>query len=262
MGRERQAAGGTLTVVDERTSVDHVTTLDRRIWSRLHDVAEGTGVAGAHLVFAHGGLWIDIDCIAIGPLTYLIGALTVADVSGRGGDAGGSFFLGMFAARPQSPFIGEWIQVQERLIWAAHDSRDLTWTGLGSDITSPLVRRFGYFSWPGETVEAVHWRQRPRFTSRLESPERIMVHEPVTVMPYNEITGRYFGSMTRRELLRQQTLLSRLFRISLDISSCSDEADRLAQVSALARLRFSQPAMRAELWITTALGESNPWQDN
>lgn len=254
------AAGVNVTIVDENTIFDVSSTVSRDNWSRLASIPHRADYARTHLIHEYGGLWLDIDCLVMRPLVTLLEILDETEVAGWG-TGGGNFSIGMFAARPGASLISEWLTVQEHILRSSEASRQLGWTALGADIMTPLSQRHDFARWPVQTVAPVPWWEWRRFTSRLESPERVLKHQPHTVMLYNKLMSRYFGGLSRGALLGQRILLSRLFRIALGLTSRHDESDLWMRLEPLSRLRFTQPIAQLEHWVRLAAGERDPWSE-
>jgi hypothetical protein len=258
---QRNADGLDLKVVDQDTIFEVSSTVDRDNWSLLRSIPHRADYARTHLIYEYGGLWLDVDCLVMRPLSELLEVLDNADVAGWGTGIGGNFSIGMFAARPGASLIHAWLTEQERVVNSADGSRQLGWTALGADIMTPLSQQFHFVRWPTAKVAPVPYWEWRRFTSRLESPRRVLAHQPDTVMLYNKLMSRYFGGLSRSELLGQRTLLSRLFRIALGITSPADELDAWVRLDPVSRLRFTRPGTQLEHWIRLAAGERDPWTD-
>jgi hypothetical protein len=255
---KRNTEGLDLTLVDENTIFEFSSTIDRHSWSRITSIAHRADYARANLIYEHGGLWLDIDCLVMGPLARLLEVLADAEVAGWGTGVGGNFSIGMFAARPGVSLMRDWISEQERILHTPDLAGRLGWTTLGADIMTPLSQQYDFVRWPTENVAPVPYWEWRRFTSRLESPQRILANQPDTVMLYNKLMSQYFGGLSRSTLLSQRTLLSRLIRIALGITSLAEELDVWVRLDPVSRLRFSRYVAQLEHLVRLAAGERDP----
>ena len=181
----RQTGNATLRVLDPTSVLDWLTDIQPEVWSSLPGPTYRADYARTRLVHRYGGLWLDCDVIALSPLEELFEPLEHGELVGWGRDLEGRFYNGLFAARPGSPVVGEWIRAQDEVLRGSSDWASLSWAALGQDIVGPIARRSRYANFPSPRVAPVPWYAWRRLLSRLESPRRVLAYRPVTVMLWN-----------------------------------------------------------------------------
>jgi hypothetical protein len=242
-----QATGVELTVTGRDSIFEYVPEIDRGIWERLPGPNFRSDYARTRLLHRYGGVWLDFDLIAIRPLTELLAPLAQSDVLGWGREDQGRFYAGLCASRPGARFVERWLEAQdETLARAARDDQGLPWAALAQDITQPLAAELGYRAWAMQTIAPVMWWEWRRFTSRLDSPRRILDLRPYTVMLFSKVMDPWFEPLGASEILAGPTLLSRLIRIALGESTVEDEEARIGRLAPLSRLRFSRAGQEVE----------------
>ncbi len=237
---QRQCTGLELIVTDRDSIFEHVPELDRAIWQRLPGPNFRSDYARSRLLHRYGGLWLDFDLIAIRPLKELLEPLVSHETLGWGKENGGRFYAGLCAARPQSRFVAEWLRRQDLAVERAQEQGKLAWPALAQHITEPLAKEIDYQAWPMRQISPVMWWEWRRFTSRFESPARALASDPYTVMLFHKVMGPWFGGLTRQELLGSSSLLARLLRIALGMTSVPEEESGIGLGRLLARVRFSR----------------------
>jgi hypothetical protein len=223
----------------DRTSVfDWLPDLDEAVWERLVLPAQRADYARTRLVFLHGGLWLDADCLAMRPLDELGAYLGEHDLVSWGADNQGRFFNNLFIGRAGAPLIGQWIEGQDRALGTADDWSQLSWAALGSDAFYPLIRDAQYANIPSDQVAPVLWYAWRRFLSPFQSPATVLEADPVTVMLWNKGMGPLLDARSAEDILRSKMLLSRLIRIALGKTSLPDELDHLTKLNGLSSFRY------------------------
>ena len=245
--------GMAFEVVDERSAFDWVPTLSRQVWHALPDAMRRSDYLRVRLLHAHGGVYLDVDCIALASLRLLTEPLASATFASFGA-ADQAVQNGFFAARPGSPLLEAWAEAQDRFLVDADDWSSLPRTALGEPLATELAAVFPHHSFPERVIAPVMWYEWGRFFSRCASPADVLRFSPLTVMLYNEFMGEYLRNASRSELLTGRTLLSRLFRVALGISTPGDEEDGWTKLHLLADVRYSTYGRAARSRIRSARG--------
>lgn len=239
---------------DEAEAVLPDMDVDR--WRRLPAPNYRSDYLRSRVLDRYGGIWIDIDTIALSPLSEL-----VAEIDDTGtlcfGRELGRFFGGLCAARAGSPFAEMWAAEQDKVLDRQPDWSALSYAALAQDVTWHVARRVPWKALPMARVAPVPWYQWRRFFSRLESPRRVLAADPVTVVLWNAVMAPRLRHQTPEQLLEGRMLVSRLLRIGLGRSRPEDEEDVATAFHRLAELRFSRPVQGAELAVRR-LGRGRP----
>ena len=247
-------------LVDDTSIFEWLPDLDPSIWSRLTVPAQRADYAWTRLVYAHGGLWLDADCIAVGPLDALVGYLGTHELASWGSDVKGRFFNNLFVARAGSPLLALWMQSQDETLASSDDWTSLSWSALGSDAFHPFMNDGNYTNIPFKKVAPVLWYEWRRFFSPFQSPADVLASSPVTVMLWNKGMGPILADRSVSELRKGNMLLSRLFRIALGESTLEEELDGYTRLSRVSDLRYGANGIRVERrlreWASTMKASS------
>ena len=222
--------------------------LDR--WHGLPAPNYRSDYARSRLLERHGGIWIDVDTIALGPLRHLLDELDDTGMVCWGQELG-RFFGGLCAAAAGAEFVSAWAAEQDRVLTKCADWSTLGYAALAQDITWHLARRHPWKSIPIASVSPVPWYQWRRFFSRFESPRHVLAATPTTVVLWNAVMAPRLAGRTRQDILAGSTLLDRLLRLGLGTSTPDEEEDGYTKFHALADLRFSTPGRRVESGLRT-----------
>ena len=225
-----------VTVLDRRSVHNHI-DLDRRRWDDLPNPVYRADYARVRLLHAHGGLWVDFDTIALRPLCQLLDNLADHDAVGFGQEIQGRFYNSILSSRPGSSVMASWLAQQDEAI-----ARGIKgYAALGQDISWEMSTLAGH--WHIEKVAPVMWWEWQRFCSRLESPSRILNASPIVIVLWNAAIGQSVATRTRASLLKDNILLSSLFRIALGMTCPDEEETWLTQLSWVNAIRYSRYAM-------------------
>lgn len=242
---ERHVAPLELRVLSRDDAVTWLPDLDVERWESLPAPNFRSDYVRSRLLQRYGGIWIDVDTVALSPLSLLLGELDDTGMVCFGKEFG-RFFGGLCAAAPATEFVDAWVEGQDRALSRRADWADLPYPALAQGVTWELARSLPWKALPMERVAPVPWYQWRRFFSRIESPVRLLEASPITVVLWNVVMGPVLRDQTRTELLAGRTLLSRLLRMGLGQSTASDEEDSWTRLHALSSLRFSLPGQRLE----------------
>lgn len=236
-----------LHLLDERSVLDWLPELQADVWHKLPTPVYRADYARTRLVHRYGGLWLDFDSIAIDSLDKLLKPLDRAELAGWGCELGGRFYNNLFAGRPGAEVLERWIIAQDDVLSASTNWRKLTWAALGQDIIGPISREHGYHCLPMHQIAPVPWYEWRRFLSRCQSPGRILVHSPITILLWNKQLGPILNHVSREAILKTRTLLARLLRIALGLSSVEQEIDHWSRLHLISDLRFTPPVRSLEI---------------
>jgi len=227
--------------------------IDRSRWYGLPAPNYRSDYVRSRLLQRYGGLWIDIDTVAVAPLTRL---LDERDGTGMvcWGKELGRFFGGLCAATVGSPFVEEWVRRQDEALSAVTDWSSLHYAALAQNVTWGLAREVPWKALPMAQVCPIPWFQWRRFLSRLESPRHVLSASSVTVVLWNAVMAPALWAVAREDLLSSRMLLGRLLRIGLGVSGMSDEEDAWTRLHPLSELRFTTTGQRVELGLRRASG--------
>jgi Capsular polysaccharide synthesis protein len=242
-----------LLVLDQDSVFDWIPDLDASVWRGLPLPAKRSDYARTRLTYHHGGLWLDADTIAVGPLSPLTDYVADHDLACWGGDVGGRFFSSLIVARAGAPLIEKWMEAQDRALADSADWGQLTWSALVADAFGPFMADDRYVSIPSSKIAPIAWNEWMRFFSRFQSPAPILSDRPSLITLYNKGMGPILENTTEAELRRGKSLLSRLFRIGLGQSTLSDEVDLSTKLSPLSDLRYGLNGRRVERRVRRAL---------
>jgi hypothetical protein len=193
----------------------------------------------------YGGVWIDVDTIALAPLSQMLDELDGSGLVCFGKELH-RFFGGLCAAAPGTAFVDAWVEGQDRALGRHRDWSALPWAALAQDVTWELARDLPWKSLPMARVAPVPWYQWRRFFSRTESPRRLLAAAPITVVLWNAVMIPRLRRRTRPQLLRSRIMLSRLLRIGLGHSTPAEEEDLFTRLDPISAVRFSARGQRIE----------------
>jgi hypothetical protein len=252
---EHHVAPLELRVLSRDDAVRWLPDLDVDRWESLPAPNFRSDYARSRLLQRHGGIWIDVDTVALAPLSHLLDELDDTGLVCFGKELG-RFFGGLCAAVPGAPFVDAWVEGQDAALSRRADWTDLPYAALAQDVTWELARRLPWKALPMARVAPVPWYEWRRFFSRLESPRRLLPPDPITVVLWNVVMGPILRERSRAELLGGRTLLSRLLRMGLGQSSASTEEDLWTRLHGLSSLRFSEPGQKVESTFRRGLSAS------
>lgn len=220
--------------------------LDVERWHALPAPNYRSDYVRSRLLERYGGVWIDIDTIAVAPLSRLLDELDDTGTVCFGREVG-RFFGGLCAAAPGSAFMTRWAGEQDRALDRSKDWSTLGYAALAQDVTWHIARDTPWKALPTERVAPVPWFQWRRFFSRLESPKHLLSGDPITVVLWNAVMAPTLRPMDHDALMRSRMLVCRLLRIGLGRSTVEQEEGPLTTLHALSEARFSKRGQGVEL---------------
>ena len=242
---ERHAAPHELRVVSRRDAPVWLPDLDTERFEVLPAPNYRSDYVRSRVLQRYGGIWIDVDTVALAPLSELLAQLDDTGIVCFGRELG-RFFGGLCAAAPGAPFVDAWVEAQDWALSKVHDVSTLGYAALAQDVTWAIARRLPWKSLPATKVAPVPWYQWRRFLSRVESPRRVLSASPITVVLWNAVMAPVLKDRTRARLLSSRMLLSRLLRIGMWVSTTEAEEDVRTRLHVLSTVRFSVPGQRLE----------------
>lgn len=219
--------------------------LDLERWELLPAPNYRSDYVRSRVLQRYGGIWIDIDTIAISPLNELVDAIDGTGVVSFGEELG-RFFGGLCAALPGAAFVDAWVDEQDRVLSRSDDWSRLGYAALAQDVTWHMARRFPWKALPMDRVAPIPWYQWRRFLSRVESPRTLLSRSPVTIVLWNAVMAPSLRRFDREGLLASKILLARLLRIALGVSGIEEEDDFLTRFAFLSQARFRPTGQRIE----------------
>lgn len=205
----------------------------------------------------YGGIWIDVDTIALAPLSGLLAELDDSGVVCFGKEVG-RFFGGLCAARAGSAFAEMWADEQDKVLSRHDDWATLGYAALAQDVTWHVARRLPWKALPMDWVAPIPWQQWRRFLSRLESPQRVLAADPITVVLWNAVMAPVLREIPAEDLLRSRMLVSRLLRVGLGLSEPEAEEDLWTSFHWVPDLRFSKARQNLERALRRATSKRRP----
>jgi hypothetical protein len=241
----RHAAPLELRLLGRDDAVRWLPDIDLERWESLPAPNYRSDYVRSRLLQRYGGVWMDVDTVALAPLSQLLDEVDHTGMACFGRELG-RFFGGLCAAAPGSPFVDAWVEGQDRALDRYPDRARMPYAALAQDVTWEIARRLPWNSLPMARVAPVPWYEWRRFFSRVESPGRLLHAAPVTVVLWNAVMAPLLRSRDRADILADRMLLSRLLRIGLGRSRPEDEEDAWTRLAWAGRLRFSLPGRRIE----------------
>lgn len=226
--------------------------IDAKRWRALPAPNYRSDYVRCRVLHHYGGIWIDVDTIALSSLAGLLAEMDETTSTVCFGKEHGRFFGGLCAARPGSTFMERWAARQDEILSANDDWTTLRYANLAQDVTWTVAREVEWKALPMERVAPIPWYQWRRFFSRLESPRRLLAADPITVVLWNAVMAPALRDTTSGQLLRGRMLISRLLRLGLGLSKIEDEEDLLTAFHRASELRFSETGQHLETAVRRA----------
>lgn len=196
----------TVRVLSADTARDVIPHLPDQ-WEQLSPVHR-SDVLRAHLLYTYGGVWLDVDTVAIQPVQALVDLAEGSDFA-TFPEGDGAACTGVILARPGSLVARVWMSTQKALL---ERNENLGWATLGSDALMPALLSAGGSMLPLEIVSPVEWRDWEVFMSPTYPLDRILVGGPVMVSFFNAFMGPVLADVTRTQVDRSPLLYARVLR--------------------------------------------------
>lgn len=223
--------------------------LSPETWYGLPSPVFRSDYARARLLLKYGGIWLDLDTIALSPLERLLDEVDRHRFVAWGTDVEGRCYNNVMVAKPGADFLLEWTREQDRAIASArHEGKLLSYSSLGQDIARELGRQIPWKSLPRSRVAPIIYDRWRAFFSPYLSPGRLLRQSPYVIVLWNAVMGEHLVPYTESQLYRSPILLGRLLRLGTNQTTLArEEADRRVQLDLLPRLRYSDSGVRVEV---------------
>jgi hypothetical protein len=231
--------------------------MDADRWRKLPAPNYRSDYLRSRVLQHYGGVWVDIDTIAMSPLSEMLDSIDSSGVVSFGKELG-RFFGGLCAARPGAAFVDAWAEEQDRVLSRHEDWSTLGYAALAQEVTWHMARRFPWKALPMTRVAPIPWYEWRRFFSRVESPGAVMAGSPMTIVLWNAVMAPRLRRFDRGDLLSSRMLLARLLRIALGVSDAQSEQDVWTKLEFLSQLRFRRTGQRLETAARRILGRRGP----
>lgn len=243
---EKWAGDYSVVVLNKENAFDYVPGLHKD-FPRIPVIAHRADYVRAACLAARGGIWLDIDTVVLKPLS-LCWALTAINGCVMYGWKDKEPSIGMIAARKAHPLMVAWRDAIESRI---DQSLSQNWSGFGYDLLWPLAGAIGFTQIPRTACAPTHWTETGIF-GQDRTPESVLKSNTVMVQLYNRGLSAKMGGMSRDELMESDTLLARLFRLSMDVP-LAPRVDRFKFESSVV---LAAAGIRCSL---KALGQESEW---
>ena len=200
-----------ITVIDNK-NLHHYIDIPPSLF-KINSIAQMADFIRIALIYEHGGIWLDSDCIVIKSLAPVISMLHTNNYVGYLNKTN-KIANGFIAANKKSELISE---IYEHLLFKLQEKKDFKWTELGQQAITYCYKKLknkknihiydmSYFS-------PIDWRDAGIFFEDIE-PSDIIPQNSLCVMLFNEEFSRKKYSLSqqsRNDILNQNNLLGRLF---------------------------------------------------
>lgn len=216
----RHSAGLELRVLDRRSFGDLVPDLRPDI-DEVPGIGSKTDYFRALLLRDFGGIWLDIDTVAMAPLGRVVEMLERHEAV-TCGCSHGTPWMGLVASRSGSEFAVRWVAAMDRVI-DERGAGNIVWGDLGAHAVLPILPHVDHVDIPPSGAFPVTWREAHRFFSKRLPVEPVLAADPVVVALWNNVMLRRLAGVTPDQILARDWLLSRLFRVALGLSTVETE---------------------------------------
>ncbi|WP_350270379.1 capsular polysaccharide synthesis protein [Brevibacterium sp. CBA3109] len=202
---EAQAGEWNVVLLDRDNVRDFVPDL-RADFFDIPEVAHRADYIRGAVLARHGGMWMDIDTIALRPLSLITDLLPLSGAVFYGWK---SFqpSIGLIAAEPGHQLILRWKKEMDSRLDSGLSQR---WSGIGYDLLWPLAKEISYTHIAHTICAPTHYTETAKFVEALE-PDQVLKPETVVMQLYNKMFFKTYGDMTRSDILSSDTLIGRCF---------------------------------------------------
>ena len=208
-----------IVVLDERSVREHLPGLREDIF-RTRELAHRADYIRARMIYEYGGIWLDSDIVLLKEIE-VEEALAAYDFVGCGIEYGKPS-IWFFAANRGAPVLARWIEGMDEVLKRKRRSPlslvrgfRLKWSELGYDILWNLFDDYDYRHYDIRRFAPIRWSDWKEFFRTDLDPHEIVADDTVAVMLYNKFMYEPLRDVSREELLASDTLLGKLFRLSL-----------------------------------------------
>lgn len=167
------------------------------------------------LIYKYGGIWLDSDQILISDLSEIVELLNVYDYITYEWEQNNPS-IGFFASNKGNTFLGQWKDKMNTLLLSKNEFR---WTELGYELMYPILddllknEKMKYYAFKArESFAPLEWCEYEKF---FESDINLDCKNLKSIMLYNSKFPDCFKTMTEKDILTKDYLISKLFRDNL-----------------------------------------------
>lgn len=181
---------------------------------KLKEIAHIADYVRVALLVKYGGIWLDSDCILLKDLNFIFEILKEKEFVGYSWEKNQPS-LGFMASQPNCCLLKNHL---ENITNKINSSKTLqfNWAGLGYDSLWPLAleHKDNMYLFDNKYFSPIHWSSSVRDFLRNDLEE--VTKESYCVMLFNKMfSNSNINTMTRKEILSQENLLSNLFNKAL-----------------------------------------------
>jgi hypothetical protein len=166
-------------------------------------------VARCRLLLEHGGLWLDVDTVALRPLTRLVEMAATEGFVGYGHDG---VHPGTIAARAGHPILVDWARRQDRRL---RSGREIDWPDLGPIDLEDATAAGTWRRLDHRRIAPIDWQDWRLFLSRTYPLRTVMAASPEVVALYNAPLSAHLRSWAVEPLLASGMLVGRVLAAGL-----------------------------------------------
>jgi Capsular polysaccharide synthesis protein len=208
-----------MTLLNEKTIGDYIQLPNH--FRRIKQLAHKADYIRAQLLHLYGGIWLDSDIIVLRNLeTAVQPYIKDYDFVGYGREYGKPS-IGFMACRRQCRLMQLWAERVERVVNQRNSMgqrrSNFRWTEMSFDILWPIASGYAYQHHEREMFAPVFWSDWQLFASADVQLDQVIGHNPFAVMLYNQCMFDVYEKVAARDILKGDTLLSKLFRLALHI---------------------------------------------
>jgi len=205
---ERWKCDWQLIELNEGNVRDYVPNV-RADFSEIPEVAHKADYVRAACLAQNGGLWMDLDTIALKPISLITDLIS---------DSGAVFYernvnrpsIGLIGAEANHPLLVEWWHRVESTLDA---SLKQPWTGIGYKILFPLMKHFPYTPIDAALCAPIAWTE----TDKLIAPDKLELDSRTVVMQlYNKMLFRKAGNLGVDEIESSDSWLASLLDLAIN----------------------------------------------
>jgi hypothetical protein len=208
-----------VVVLDERSVRDRLPDLREDIF-RTREIAHRADYIRARTVYEYGGIWLDSDIVLLNQIDA-DEALATHDFVGCGIEYGKPS-IWFFAANKGARLLERWIEGMDEVLdrkkrnpLSIIRGYRLKWLELAYDILWKLSDGYDYYHYDFKRFAPIRWDDWEKFFSEDIEPREVVDDETIAVMLYNKFMFEPLRKASREEVLASDTLLGKLFRLSL-----------------------------------------------
>jgi hypothetical protein len=209
----RHRGGAELHLLDERSVQEYLPDL-RPEWHRLKKPAHKADYIRTRLVLHHGGMWLDCDMAALGPLEPLFHIPAPFDFACQ--DIGSA--IGCFVAKPGCELLRKVTSAQDNVLDTS--PQDFAWNAIGNELLKEFGASYPYHRWVEWTLDEVAHGKVTRLLSEREDLAKVVDPNAVVFHFCGNVLSPLLNTYARhrhQSLLGQRMLVSKILRRALGL---------------------------------------------